>query len=58
MCGQLRLTAMNLEQTAKQAHEAGGVLAPPELQAQVQTRHNELQHAAQNYMVMLQQLGI
>jgi HPt (histidine-containing phosphotransfer) domain-containing protein len=58
MCGQLRTAAMKLEQTAKQAHEAGGTTAPADLQAQVQLGHVELQQAAQNYMVMLQSLGI
>lgn len=58
MCGELRAAAMNLEQTSKQTHEAGGTLAPPEMQAMVQTRHTEMQVAAQNYMAMLQSLGI
>lgn len=58
MCGQLRNAAMNLEQAAKQTHEAGGTLAPQALQSAVQTRHAELQQATQSYMAMLQTLNI
>ena len=58
MCGQLRTAAMNLEQTSKQVHEAGGTSAPQDSQAQVQLRYAELQVAVQNYMEVLKTLGI
>ncbi|GAX21027.1 hypothetical protein FisN_1Lh301 [Fistulifera solaris] len=58
MCGQLRTAAMNLEQTSKQVHEAGGTSAPQDIQAQVQLRYSELQVAVQNYMELLKTLNI
>jgi len=58
MCEQLRSAALNLEQSAKAAHEAGGTNAPQDMQSTVQARHAELRQASQNYMAMLQGLGI
>lgn len=58
MCGQLRTTAMQLEQTASMAHDAGGTSAPPDVQASVQARFAELQLAAQAYLTFLQSIGV
>ena len=58
MCGQLRQAALNLEQAAKQAHEAGGTSSPQEMQAVVQTRHTELKQATQTFISFIQSLGV
>ena len=58
MCNQLRQSALQLEQAAKQAHEAGGTAAPAELQSAVQTQYNNLSQAAQNYTAFLQSIGV
>jgi HPt (histidine-containing phosphotransfer) domain-containing protein len=58
MCHQLRTAAMQLEQAASVAHEAGGVAAPQDLQTAVQVRFGDLQQAAQNYAVFLQSIGV
>jgi len=58
MCNQLRQSALQLEQAAKKAHEAGGTAAPAELQSAVQTQYNNLSQAAQNYTAFLQSIGV
>jgi len=58
MCQQLRLAAMQLEQAASAAHEAGETAAPSNIQANVQTRVSELQLAVQSYLNFVQSLGI
>ena len=58
MCEQLRQASLNLEQAARQAHEAGGTAASQDVQALVQTRHGEIQQAAQNFFTFLQSIGV
>lgn len=58
MCNQLRFTAMQLEQVANEAHDAGEQAAPPDLQASVHARFADLQQAAQNYVGFMQSIGI
>jgi HPt (histidine-containing phosphotransfer) domain-containing protein len=58
MCHQLRGAAMQLEQAANAAHEAGGAAAPHDLQSNVQARFGDLQVAAQNYLSFLQSIGV
>ena len=58
MCGQLRSTAMELEQAARTAHEAGGMSAPAPIQQKVQEAMNQLQVAVQQLKVYLQSLGL
>jgi HPt (histidine-containing phosphotransfer) domain-containing protein len=58
MCHQLRTAAAQLEQAASVAHDAGGVAAPPDLQAAVQVRFGDLQQATLNYLAFLQSIGV
>jgi HPt (histidine-containing phosphotransfer) domain-containing protein len=58
MCGQLRSAAMALEDSAKLAHESGGMTAPLPLQQTVQAHVGQLQIAAQNFVGFLQSIGI
>jgi HPt (histidine-containing phosphotransfer) domain-containing protein len=58
MCHQLRTAAMQLEQAASVAHDAGGVTAPPDLQSAVQVRFGDLQQATLNYLAFLQSIGV
>jgi len=58
MCQQLRMTAMQLEQAASAAHDAGETAAPSNIQANVQARFGDLQQAVQSYLQFVQSLGI
>lgn len=58
MCGPLRAAAMQLENSARAAHEQGETSAPPDVQAAVQTAHVNLQQAAQNFVAFLFSIGL
>ena len=57
MCNQLRMAAMNLEQTSSAAHEQGAHLQPAQ-RAAVEARVNDLNVAAQQYVAFLQSIGV
>jgi HPt (histidine-containing phosphotransfer) domain-containing protein len=58
MCHQLRLTALNLESSARECHEAGETSAPPALQQLVHQHFLEMQQAFTNFSQFLQSIGI
>jgi len=58
MCQKLRMAAMNLEDAARAAHEAGETAAPSNIQANVQARFGEMQQAVQGFLNFLQSIGI
>lgn len=58
MCGPLRTASMQLEESARAAHEQGEASSPPDVQAAVQTAHRNLQQAAQNFVAFLFSIGL
>ena len=58
MCGALRTAAMQLEDSARAAHEQGETASPADVQASVQAAHRNLQQAAQNFVAFLFSIGV
>uniref|UniRef100_A0A7S3L651 HPt domain-containing protein n=1 Tax=Amphora coffeiformis TaxID=265554 RepID=A0A7S3L651_9STRA len=58
MCGALRTASMQLEDSARAAHEQGETASPPDVQAAVQAAHRNLQQAAQNFVAFLFSIGL
>lgn len=58
MCGPLRTASMQLEESARVAHEHGETAAPPDVQAAVQAAHRNLQQAASNFVAFLFSIGV
>eukprot|EP00542_Grammatophora_oceanica_P010925 CAMPEP_0194046878 /NCGR_PEP_ID=MMETSP0009_2-20130614/22789_1 /TAXON_ID=210454 /ORGANISM="Grammatophora oceanica, Strain CCMP 410" /LENGTH=129 /DNA_ID=CAMNT_0038692335 /DNA_START=82 /DNA_END=471 /DNA_ORIENTATION=- len=56
MCGQLRQTAMQLEQAASTMSNAS--TADPNAMAQIQSCYMELRRAVENYNAFLRQIGV